>query len=474
MENKQVTITWLNVTTFTNWKGNPVGIVRTEMELIRYLLKSNNPHVKFCIYESKSRLFREVEAFKLNILLKDYLTNKKIKKDFLNILLSFIRINWKEKFKNKVLNIIPSLPFYIGKIFWYFSLVFFRISRFLYRIFRYIYLKNRSKFTNISNFINRFQLENKLKPKKYMLFKKNDVFISVGMDWNLADFLPTLYKLKKLHLFKVVLFCYDIIPIKLPHLCLFNVANSFSLYFCNLAWVADRVLSISQNSQNDLATFLNEIGTPVPKLSTIELGDNIDYKTGKKKEISDAVTDLLKKKYLLCVCSIESRKNHELLYKIYSRLSVVGYKNLPILVLVGFNGWGVNDLIDKIQKDPFTQNKIKILHDLTDYELGLLYKNCLFTLFPSLYEGWGLPVRESLAWGKFCLSSNSSSLPEAGKNFVEYLDPIDTMEWMRKIKFFLENPEKVKEKEEYIRKNFKPRSWHQFGEDLFKSIQDEN
>jgi len=195
---------------------------------------------------------------------------------------------------------------------------------------------------------------------------------------------------------------------------------------------------------------------------------------GKKKEISDAVTDLLKKKYLLCVCSIESRKNHELLYKIYSRLSVVGYKNLPILVLVGFNGWGVNDLIDKIQKDPFTQNKIKILHDLTDYELGLLYKNCLFTLFPSLYEGWGLPVRESLAWGKFCLSSNSSSLPEAGKNFVEYLDPIDTMEWMRKIKFFLENPEKVKEKEEYIRKNFKPRSWHQFGEDLFKSIQDEN
>ena len=60
---------------------------------------------------------------------------------------------------------------------------------------------------------------------------------------------------------------------------------------------------------------------------------------------------------------------------------------------------------------------------LTDADLKVLYEGCLFTLFPSFYEGWGLPVTESLAFGKPCIASNRSSIPEAGGKLARYIDP---------------------------------------------------
>ena len=62
-------------------------------------------------------------------------------------------------------------------------------------------------------------------------------------------------------------------------------------------------------------------------------------------------------------------------------------------------------------------------------ELAWLYRNCTFTLFPSRYEGWGLPISESLDFGKLCLAADNSSLPEAGEGLVELLDPFDRLAW---------------------------------------------
>jgi glycosyltransferase involved in cell wall biosynthesis len=64
-----------------------------------------------------------------------------------------------------------------------------------------------------------------------------------------------------------------------------------------------------------------------------------------------------------------------------------------------------------------------IVENPDDATLAALYRGARFTLFPSLYEGWGLPVSESLAFGKVCLASNSTSIPEAGGRFCLYHDP---------------------------------------------------
>jgi glycosyltransferase involved in cell wall biosynthesis len=59
-----------------------------------------------------------------------------------------------------------------------------------------------------------------------------------------------------------------------------------------------------------------------------------------------------------------------------------------------------------------------------------LYEHALFCVFPSLYEGWGLPVAEALALGKPVICSDRGPLPEVGGNLVEYIDPWDLPGWV--------------------------------------------
>ena len=65
----------------------------------------------------------------------------------------------------------------------------------------------------------------------------------------------------------------------------------------------------------------------------------------------------------------------------------------------------------------------QVIEKTTDAELAWLYAHSLFTIYPSLYEGWGLPVGESLWFNTPCLASSATSIPEVGRNLVKYIDP---------------------------------------------------
>ena len=73
-------------------------------------------------------------------------------------------------------------------------------------------------------------------------------------------------------------------------------------------------------------------------------------------------------------------------------------------------------------------------------ELRQAYRSCLFTVFPSLCEGWGLPVAESLVQGKFCVASNCTSIPEVGGDLIDYFDPTDDDDALAKIERVLLDP----------------------------------
>ena len=239
-------------------------------------------------------------------------------------------------------------------------------------------------------------------------FAAGDVYVSMGLDWDQKD-LVYLYEQKRHLGFKVLLFCYDVIPVKLPHLCVGDVAASFARYFANVAWCADEVLCISECTRNDLRALLTELGTPLPALSVVQLGCQLPQIA--TPLVAPEVAQLLTQRYVLFVSTIERRKNHETLYRAYGRLVDEGEVNLPLLVFVGMPGWGVSDLLADLRFDPRTQGLIKLLHNVTDADLAHLYQQAMFTAFPSLYEGWGLPVAESLAAGKFCLASRAASMP---------------------------------------------------------------
>ena len=89
-----------------------------------------------------------------------------------------------------------------------------------------------------------------------------------------------------------------------------------------------------------------------------------------------------------------------------------------------------------------------------------LYEGCLFTLLPSLFEGWGLPVGESLALGKPCLAASGTALPEAGGALCRYFDPEDVGSAHRAVAAVLDQPGAIAAWQAEVRLQFRPRSWH--------------
>jgi len=126
----------------------------------------------------------------------------------------------------------------------------------------------------------------------------------------------------------------------------------------------------------------------------------------------------LPQKFILSVGSIEPRKNLIGLLEAYSKLSVEIKKEYK-LVLAGFKGWENKEIMALIEKN---QENIHYLGFISDQELSIVYNLASLFVFPSFYEGFGLPVLEAMACGTPVVCSNSSSLPEVGGDAVVYCD----------------------------------------------------
>lgn len=295
---------------------------------------------------------------------------------------------------------------------------------------------------------------------------KNDIYLTMGLDWDDKNY-THLHELKKQAGFKVATFCYDLIPVLFPHLCVGDVAPIFATHFTNLAWVSDHVFCISENSRNDLLGFLKNMGAPIPETSVIKLGCNLPGNRDARP--AKEIQEILDKDYILFVSTIERRKNHETIYKAITRIVGKGGK-APHVVFVGMRGWGVSDLLEDLRLDPRILDKITILNHVGDADLRHLYQHALFTVYPSLYEGWGLPVSESLALGKFCLASDAASIPEAGEDFAEYIDPYDVPKWAERIQFYTEHRELLESKEKAISANYIVPKWGQAGDHILNVL----
>ena len=263
------------------------------------------------------------------------------------------------------------------------------------------------------------------------LFAPGDVLLAIGAEWHFPYY-SQLYHLRQQRQIKVITCCYDLIPVLYPQYCLADVARIFSAYFLELADASDLILCISRQSQADLHALLERTGAAQPRTHVFALGDQLP--AAQQDPCSEVITQLCQQPFILFVSSIERRKNHEVLYRAYHLLCAAGKAaSLPKLVFVGMNGWGVADLLHDIDLDPLTAGLIVRLNHVTDAELQQLYQAALFCVYPSLYEGWGLPVGEALAMGKVVLSSDRGSLPEVGGDLVRYLDPWSPQLWADEI-----------------------------------------
>lgn len=289
------------------------------------------------------------------------------------------------------------------------------------------------------------------------IFAPGDILISVGLDWD-YPYYKEFYKLRKSSKIKIVTCCYDLIPVLYPQYCVNDVASHFTSYFLDVADGSDLVLCISRQSEKDLNDMLTRTGGARPPTWVFPLGDNVPQADA--HGVSASIQDLCKEPFILYVSTIERRKNHEILYRAYHLLCAAGHKKkLPKLVFVGMQGWGVGDLMKDIELDPLVANTILRLNHVTDTELKALYEASLFCVFPSLYEGWGLPVGEALAMGKVVLASDRGSLPEVGGELVKYIDPWSAQAWAQAILETVEDSQGRHNWQKNVQENYDIRTW---------------
>jgi glycosyltransferase involved in cell wall biosynthesis len=238
--------------------------------------------------------------------------------------------------------------------------------------------------------------------------------------------------------------------------------------------LADVVLTISAATARDVSQYaqsaklvLRAAPTPIP------IGTGFKEYSASRPRASDKPSSRLPpaNSYVLVVSTIEARKNHLLLFRVWRRLlEDMPAESVPTLVFAGKVGWLVSNLMEQLRAVKFLDGKIIHVDGPTDQELEALYVGCLFTLFPSFYEGWGLPVTESHSFGRPCVVSNTSSLPEAGGSLARYIDPESTTDAYRVIRETIEDRAGLRAWRDRVRREFKPVEWSQSARAVLKAL----
>lgn len=187
---------------------------------------------------------------------------------------------------------------------------------------------------------------------------------------------------------------------------------------------AKTVVTISESSRDDI---VKHYGVDPEKISVIY--PSIDY--GKFRRSSADVVERIKNKYgidggyLLFVGNIEPRKNIAGILEAYRNLGK-GLRDVNSLVLIGSSGW-LNDEITRTIRDYQSKGYRIILPTsyVGDDDLPGLYSGANLLVFPSHYEGFGIPLLEAMACGTPILTSPNSSIPEVAADAAQYVDPRD-------------------------------------------------
>ncbi|MGO8841364.1 MAG: glycosyltransferase [Methyloceanibacter sp.] len=299
--------------------------------------------------------------------------------------------------------------------------------------------------------------------------RPGDVFLTMGAFWAVRGMGRQLQHLKNSGVI-IGVFMHDIIPITDPEYFETRDIKVFVKAVVEALTFADFVLTSSAYNKVSLDMYRAARNLkPIP-VHIVPLAHELSKWVATESEISDVVAGIINAEYVLCVGTIEVRKNPTYLFNIWKLMVQSGRVNIPTLVFAGRKGWLVRDFIEQVEACNYLGGRIMILNNVTEVELDQLYQRCLLTMFPSFAEGWGLPVGESLSYGKISICSSAGGTPEVGGALADYVDPYNARDGLDQLLRYLDDPELRRSREAEITKRFQARSWRQVTDDFLRSI----
>lgn len=284
---------------------------------------------------------------------------------------------------------------------------------------------------------------------------------------------------------------YDLIPILVPGVAQNGVIEAFGRWIIQSTEYTDFYMAISKYTAEETVSYLNQYKrnltvdvlpltqtrVPITPFESKKRFDEDDFtplptELQMFEGVSELCRSLLNDKFVLHVGTIEIRKNTWRLALAWKKLLDEGHTDLPRLVFAGRRGWMNERFFDLLQATGNLYGYVTIIDRVSDAELELLYKHCLFASMVSTYEGWGLPVGEALSYGKTAVVSNTTSLPEVGMDLVEYCDPLSVDSIADAARRLIYEPEHRESLEKRI-KMTRLRDWADVAHDL-KHILDTN
>ena len=253
---------------------------------------------------------------------------------------------------------------------------------------------------------------------------------------------------------------YDIIMLRpeTEHFYAKNDRDQFEKYLKWISYNCDFLLFGGENTKRDVEAWQRKRKWPTLPGRAIRFGSDIVEAAGRADDVTALSEIGITGTFMLAVGTAEPRKNYNTLYRAYLLAQDISPIPLPQLVICGQNGHRIHNLNDQMARDPRVKDRI-LRRTPSDDQLSALYRNCLFTLLPSFYEGWSLTLPESFAYGKLCLCADTPPLRETGTDLAEFIDPIDIMAWARAIIDYAQNHGKLAAREQRIATQWQMTTW---------------
>jgi glycosyltransferase involved in cell wall biosynthesis len=272
-------------------------------------------------------------------------------------------------------------------------------------------------------------------------------------------FAPFLF-LKK---FKKVITVYDITPILYPETHKISRIFMHKYFFSPILKSSDKIISISENTKRDI---IKHFKIPEDKIKVIPLAANENF-----RKLDENETSKIKSKYninfpfILYVGTLEPRKNIPNLLNAFYKIKKQGIAHK--LVIAGGKGWKYKEIFETIEKLNL-QNDVIFTGYVPDEDLPGLYNAADLFVYPSLYEGFGLPPLEAMQCGTPVITSNTSSLPEVVGDAGIMVNPHDIGELANKMYEVLTNKDLRKELSKKGIERAKLFSWKKCAEETLK------